>query len=116
MVLVSIFGLCVLYWLVSLYREKPRETDPQIWDADPAKRAANLRDALALHREGLTFGQAGSSKDPAIRARALARMEAQMAHWRALPAIPPRSAPPAAPRRRATPREFLLGYRDPPGG
>lgn len=114
------FAVLAIYLLVDFWRrvfpEKPSEVDPRIWDADPLVRRQNYQDALALRREGLTFQQASLSKDPKIRERAWVRFKAEFGRWKHLPAAPPRSPPPQpCPRRRVTPRERLLGYRDPPG-
>jgi hypothetical protein len=44
--------IALITWLSCSPRDKPTELDARIWDADPEKRATNLKKAKELHAKG----------------------------------------------------------------
>ena len=46
----AVLGLFAI--VINSFHEKPSEIDPRIWDADPVKRAENLKAAMIEYKAG----------------------------------------------------------------
>jgi hypothetical protein len=55
MVIWIILAIAVVFTVMARYGDKPTELQADIWDADPDKRARNLKLAIAAWRIGRTY-------------------------------------------------------------